>query len=429
LSRQITLVLKGYPRLSETFIAQEIRALEQRGLRITLASLRHPTDKATHPVHDEIQAPVLYLPEYLHQEPLRVLKGWWKARRLPGYRTCLHRWWQDFRRDHSRNRLRRLGQAWVLAAELPPGTEQLYAHFLHTPASVTRYCALLTGLPWSASAHAKDIWTSEPWELREKLAELAWLATCTGANHAYLQGLAPEPERVHLVYHGLDFRRFAAPPAAPQLRDASQPQDPVRLVSVGRAVAKKGYDDLLRALATLPADCAWQLTHIGGGPLLNALRQQADALGIASRINWLGALPQHQVLESYRSSDLFVLASKIVDNGDRDGLPNVLMEAQSQGLCCLSTEISGIPELIRHRHTGWLVGPGDVPALSQALQHLIQDPALRTRLGQAGQQRVRQSFDVERGIDQLAELFDLPAAGSPRSTAAQPVAHPCHCDH
>jgi glycosyltransferase involved in cell wall biosynthesis len=194
-------------------------------------------------------------------------------------------------------------------------------------------------------------------------------------------------------------------------------------------VAKKGYDDLLSALAALPADCAWQLTHIGGGPLLKALRQQADALGIASRISWLGALPQQQVLESYRNSDLFVLASKIVDDGDRDGLPNVLMEAQSQGLCCLSTEISGIPELIRHQHTGWLVSPGDVPALSKALQHLIQDPALRTRLGQAGQQRVRQTFDIERGIDQLAELFDLPAAGSPRSTAAQPVAHPCHCDH
>jgi glycosyltransferase involved in cell wall biosynthesis len=426
LSRQITLVLKGYPRLSETFIAQEIRALELRGMKITLVSLRHPTDKATHPIHDEIQAAVLYLPEYLHQEPLRVLKGWWQARRMPGYRTCLQRWWQDFRRDRSRNRLRRLGQALVLASELPPGTEQLYAHFLHTPASVTRYCALLTGLPWSASAHAKDIWTSEPWELREKLAELAWLATCTGANHDYLQGLAADPSRVHLVYHGLDFRRFSAPPSTPQRRDARNTEDPVRLVSVGRAVAKKGYDDLLNALAALPADCAWQLTHIGGGPLLGSLRQQAEKLGIDQRIQWLGALPQKEVLESYRASDLFVLASKIVDDGDRDGLPNVLMEAQSQGLCCLSTTISGIPELIEHQRTGWLVGPADAPALSDALQQLLQNPALRTRLGQAGQQRVQQIFDVERGIDQLAALFDLPGAPSDAKTA---VARHCGCDH
>jgi glycosyltransferase involved in cell wall biosynthesis len=345
---------------------------------------------------------------------------------MPGYRTCLQRWWQDFRRDRSRNRLRRLGQALVLASELPPGTEQLYAHFLHTPASVTRYCALLTGLPWSASAHAKDIWTSEPWELREKLAELAWLATCTGANHDYLQGLAADPSRVHLVYHGLDFRRFPAPPSTPQRRDARNTEDPVRLVSVGRAVAKKGYDDLLNALAALPADCAWQLTHIGGGPLLGSLRQQAEKLGIDQRIQWLGALPQKEVLESYRASDLFVLASKIVDDGDRDGLPNVLMEAQSQGLCCLSTTISGIPELIEHQRTGWLVGPADAPALSDALQQLLQNPALRTRLGQAGQQRVQQIFDVERGIDQLAALFDLPGAQSDAKTA---VARHCGCDH
>ncbi|WP_020679896.1 glycosyltransferase family 4 protein [Marinobacterium rhizophilum] len=428
MSRQITLVLKGYPRLSETFIAQEIRALEQRGLHITLASLRHPTDKATHPIHDEIQAPVLYLPEYLHQEPLRVLKGWWKARRLPGYRTCLQHWWQDLKRDCSRNRVRRLGQAMVLAAELPPGTEQLYAHFLHTPASVTRYCALLTGLPWSASAHAKDIWTSEPWELREKLAELSWLATCTGANHDYLQSLAADPSRVHLVYHGLDFRRFSAPPSMPQSRDARQAQDPVRLISVGRAVAKKGYDDLLNALAALPAECAWQLTHIGGGPLLGGLKQQAQALGIDQRIQWLGALPQKQVLESYRTSDLFVLASKIVDDGDRDGLPNVLMEAQSQGLCCLSTSISGIPELIEHQRTGWLVEPGDATGLTAALQRLLHDPALRTTLGQAGQQRVQRVFDVERGIDQLAELFDLPAPAGETAVNSTAARH-CHCEH
>ncbi|MFC6668863.1 glycosyltransferase [Marinobacterium aestuariivivens] len=379
MSRQITLVLKGYPRLSETFIAQEIRALEKRGLNITLASLRHPTDRARHPIHGEIEADVLYLPEYLHQEPWRVLRAWWQVRRRPGYRRCLKRWWQDFGRDRSRNRIRRLGQAFVLASELPPDTEQLYAHFLHTPASVTRYCALITGLPWSASAHAKDIWTSDAWELREKLAELDWLATCTEANHRYLSGLADDPDKVHLVYHGLDFSRFPAPKPSVQSRDGGDNSNPVRLISVGRAVAKKGYDDLLSALAALPREQAWQLTHIGGGPLLDTLKKQADALGIGDRIRWLGALAQHQVLEHYRQADLFVLASKIVEDGDRDGLPNVLMEAQSQGLACLATGISGIPELIRDRQTGWLVEPADPAALNKALQTLIADPALRWR--------------------------------------------------
>ncbi|GGO81085.1 colanic acid biosynthesis glycosyltransferase WcaL [Marinobacterium nitratireducens] len=421
MSRQITLVLKGYPRLSETFIAQEIRALERRGLQITLASLRHPTDVARHPIHGEIEAEVIYLPEYLHQEPRRVLKAWWRARRLPGYRDCMRKWMLDWRRDRSRNRLRRLGQALVLATELPPGTEQLYAHFLHTPASVTRYCALLTGLPWSASAHAKDIWTSEAWELREKLAELCWLATCTEANHRYLSELSDDPKRVHLIYHGLDFRRFSAPDSHEQHRDGRDADNPVRLISVGRAVAKKGYDDLLEALAALPRTLHWQLTHIGGGPLLESLRQRARELGIADRIEWKGALPQREVLEAYRQADLFVLASKIVEDGDRDGLPNVLMEAQSQGLACLSTRISGIPELIRDRQSGWLVDPGDPAGLGSALGTLIGDPALRQRLGLSGQARVRDTFDMEQGIDALAKLFGLAAAPAQEPRTERPV--------
>ena len=148
----VAFVVKGYPRLSETFIAQEIVGLEQRGLKIRLFSLRHPTDPAIHPVHREIVAPVSYLPEYLHQEPLRVLRAWRKVRRLPGYAAARAAWLHDLRRDVGRNRLRRFGQALVLAAELPADIAWLHAHFLHTPASVTRYAALIRRLPWSGFA-------------------------------------------------------------------------------------------------------------------------------------------------------------------------------------------------------------------------------------------------------------------------------------
>ena len=157
---QTLFVLKGYPRLSETFIAQEIRALEQRGLVIRIASLRHPTDRKTHPIAAEIKAAVDYLPEYLYREPLRVWRGWRRARRLPGYRAARTAWLRDLRRDRSPNRGRRFGQALVLAAELPATVQHLHAHFLHTPASVARYAAMMTGRPWSASAHAKDIRTT-----------------------------------------------------------------------------------------------------------------------------------------------------------------------------------------------------------------------------------------------------------------------------
>ncbi len=405
--KTIALVLKGYPRLSETFIAQEIYELEQQGMDITLVSLRHPTDKKRHPVHEQIQARVMYLPEYLYQEPLRVLKAWWQVRPLPGYAESRHIWWQDLKRDPSPNRIRRFGQALVLAAEMPAGIEHLYAHFLHTPASVTRYASLINQLPWSCSAHAKDIWTSPEWELREKLQSLRWLATCTEANFDYLRSLAAEPARVNLVYHGLDFKRFPAPdPLVYRQHDGHDPKQPVQLISVGRAVPKKGYDILLSALASLPADLHWQFTHIGGGGLLPALRAQAEQLGIAGRIHWAGSMNQADVLQAYRQSDLFVLASKIVADGDRDGLPNVLMEAQSQGICCLSTHMSGIPELIEQNVTGVMVAPESVEELATQLQTLISQPALRARLGQAGLHRLRAHFDVGLGIRRLVHLFN-----------------------
>ena len=208
---RVAFVLKGYPRLSETFIAQEIAALERRGLQILIISLRHPTDTRTHPVHAEIRAPVVYLPEYLRDDPLRVLRAWWRVRRLPGYRVARALWLHDIRRDRTASRARRFGQAMVLASEVPADVIRLHAHFLHTPASVVRYAAMMIGLPWSGSAHAKDIWTTPQWDLREKLASCDWLVTCTGTNRDYLATLAP-PGRVELAYHGLDLDRFPALP-------------------------------------------------------------------------------------------------------------------------------------------------------------------------------------------------------------------------
>jgi len=248
----IAVVLKVYPRLSETFIAQEIRALEQRGLALKLFSLRHPTDPAVHPVHREIAAPVAYLPEYLHDEPARVLGAWRRARRLPGYPQAWRTWLGDLRRDPTRNRVRRFGQACVLAAELPQGIRQLHAHFLHTPASVARYAAVMTGLPWSCSAHAKDIWTTPEWEIREKLAELDWLVTCTSVGREHLAGLAKQPEKVDLLYHGLDFDRLPPAPSDRPRSDGTTPESAVRLLTVCRLVEKKGIDILLDGLARLP---------------------------------------------------------------------------------------------------------------------------------------------------------------------------------
>lgn len=405
----VAVVLKGYPRLSETFIAQELLGLQRRGLDFRIVSLRQPTDRATHPVHAAITAAVDYLPEYLYQEPLRVLRGWRAARRLPGWRAAWATWWRDLRRDPTPNRVRRFGQACVLAAELDPKIRHLYAHFLHTPSSVARYAAILTGRSWSASAHAKDIWTTPEWEKREKLADVAWAVTCTAIGHDHLAGLAPVPDRVTLMYHGLDLADFPPPPARPP-RDGRDPADPVVIVSVGRAVAKKGYDDLLAALAALPAGLNWRFVHVGGGSLVGRLRDQAGRLGIADRVTWSGARPRTAVLAALADGDLFVLASKIAGDGDRDGLPNVLMEAQAAGLPVLATRVSAIPELIEDGVTGVLVPPADPASLAAAITALATDPARRAALATAGRDRVRTGFGHDAGIDRLAARFGLPAA-------------------
>ena len=401
---QIAFVLKGYPRLSETFIAQEIHSLLELGLDIAIYSLRHPTDTATHPVHDDIDASVNYLPEYLHQEPWRVIRSLLFLRRHDGLRRALATWWKDLKRDRSRSRIRRMGQALVLAAELPDNTRAIHAHFLHTPASVARYAAQILGLPWSASAHAKDIWTSPEWELREKLEDCSWLTTCTAANAEYLTGLARE-NTVFLNYHGLDLQRFTPASAPSRRRDGSSPEKTVKLLSVGRAVSKKGYGDLLDALARIPEQLHWSFTHIGGGDLLPDLQTQAQNLGIERRCHWLGPQPQQVVLEHYRKADLFVLNSQVDPNGDRDGLPNVIVEAQSQSLAVLSTSISGIPEFIKNGRNGILVDQRNNDALTTALIRLIKAPEIRGELGGRGNRRVRKYLDKDVNIRQLHELF------------------------
>lgn len=404
---RVAVVVKGWPRLSETFIAQELVALEEMGYAMDLWSLRFPTDKKRHPLHERFQAPVYYLPEYLYQEPIRVTRGLFAAMGKPGFWRAAKIWLRDLRRDLSPNRVRRFGQACVLARELSDEIELLYAHFLHTPASVTRYAAIMRDMPWSVSAHAKDIWTSPEWEKREKLDEESYgaqfLATCTGVGARHLSDLADRSDRVELIYHGLDLSRFPAPPA----RRASE--GPVRLLSVGRLVEKKGFDRLIAALALLPADLDWHWEHIGGGGLGEALAAEAARSGIAERITWRGACDQPEVIEAMRQSDVFVLPSRIAKDGDRDGLPNVLMEAASQKLCLLSTPVSAIPEFITDGEHGVL--SADAPeALAEAMLRLARDSDLRATLAEAAYLRLTTSFLMQPGIVQLDKRLQAAVA-------------------
>jgi glycosyltransferase involved in cell wall biosynthesis len=264
----------------------------------------------------------------------------------------------------------------------------------------------MTGVPWTCSAHAKDIWTSPDWELSEKLDHARWTVTCTRNGFDHMRELTEAREQVHLSYHGLDLSRFGPFEGRHSDRDGSDEADPVRILSVGRAVEKKGYDVLFRALALLPADLHWRFQHIGGGDQLPKLKALAAKLGIAGRVSFNGAMAQEEVLRHYRQADVFALACRVAANGDRDGLPNVLVEAASQRLVCVSTAVSGVPELLVDGQNGFVVAAEDPGALARALETALRDPALRRRLGDAAEERVRQEFDHNASIRTLTRLFE-----------------------
>ena len=256
------------------------------------------------------------------------------------------------------------------------------------------------------------------------------MVTCTAVNRAELAALAPEPGRVELVRHGLDLTEFPPPPppAAPSrpppasARADGEPRA-LTILSVGRAVEKKGYPDLVAALARLPDTPAWRFVHVGGGPHIESLRRLAERAGIAHRTEWAGALARPELLARLRAADLFVLASRVARDGDRDGLPNVLLEAQSQGLSCVATRVSAIPEFIEDGVNGILVPPEDPDALAAGIERLLRDPDLRRRLGAAGERRVRAEFSSVAGADRLAaKFFRLLDRGAAAGDRAAPLA-------
>jgi glycosyltransferase involved in cell wall biosynthesis len=374
-------------------------------------------------MHTQIQAPVAYLPEYLRNAPLRVLAGLVAALRRPRFPALLTLFARDFRRDPTASRLRRLGQALVLARELPADVAHLHVHFLHTPASVARYAALLTGRGWSFSAHAKDIWTTPDWDLREKLTDAAWGVTCTRDGLGRLNHLAPG--RTLLAYHGLDLGRFPGPPAARAPRDGSDPAAPLRLLCVGRLVAKKGHDDLIDAVAALPPSLHWRLDLIGNGETRRALEAQVEARGLSGRVSFRGSLAQPDVIAAMREADLFVLPTKPAPGGDRDGLPNVLMEAASQALPILATSFAGTPEFLTDGVHGVLVPPGEPAALAAALERLSAQPALRRRLGEAARARLVQDFSEEAAIDLIAGRLRTSAGLGAAASASEQELSAC----
>jgi glycosyltransferase involved in cell wall biosynthesis len=399
---RLAVVVKGFPRLSETFVARELEALEQRGLPFELHALRHPGKDAAL-THYNVNAICRYLPEYLHDEPAAVLRAVAAASLLPGFGDALSLFQGHLRHDFSRARCRRFGQACVLATRLGSGIRHIHAHFAHSPASVVRYAAVMRQLSYSISAHAKDVWTDDEWDLREKLSAARFVAICNRAGHERLAGLMPRGH-LHLIHHGID-PALVAQEAREQTRDGRDDRDPVRLVCVARAVEKKGIATLLRALALLPSDLHVRLDHYGDGELLGSLIEQSRSLGLAGRVLLHGATPHEHVVAALDESDLFVLPASVAQSGDRDGIPNALLEAKARGICILAGDAGGTGEAVRDNVTGQLVPP-DVPdVLARRLENLCRSPSLRQSLAATGLQQDQDLFDAAVGHDALARLF------------------------
>jgi glycosyltransferase involved in cell wall biosynthesis len=385
---KLAIVVKGFPRLSETFVARELQGLEERGLTFSLHALRKPGADAAL-VDNKVKAV--------------VARAFVAARRLPGFGAAWRAFRDDLAFEFSRGRARRFGQACVLALQMPASVRHVHAHFAHSPASVARYAALMRGIGFSISAHAKDIWTSPDWDLKRKLAGAAFVTVCNRAGHERLQSFDGRAA-LRLIYHGLS-RDAIAEASRRQSRDGSEASDPVRIVCVARAVEKKGLRRLLDALAGLPRELSWRLDHYGGGDLLSELKQKARALAIEDRITWHGPRPHREVIAALDESDLFVLPAVIGNDGDRDGIPNALLEAQARGLAVLASRVGGIDEAVQDGNTGRLTDAGDVDALSGALLDLVRDPQARHSFGAAAIEHVRRTGDAEAGYDAIAALL------------------------
>jgi glycosyltransferase involved in cell wall biosynthesis len=403
-------VIRMFPHVSETFIANEILSLERLGVPLRIYSYRRPREDVQHEVVRLIQSPITYLPDPTRPHLHRLLAVQFAiAKAEPArYRNALRHVVRASLADRSIEPWKRLLQSGYLAQLVrQDNIGRLHAHFAHGSTHVAMLVSMLTGLPFSFSAHARDIYdNASPRLLREKIAAAELVVTCTQANQKYLRSMVPAADgaKISVAYHGADLAKFA-------FGGAPAEQSPPTILSVGRLVAKKGYSDLLRACRVL-ADKAipFRCMIVGEGPERGALEMQVRALGLEDRVTLIGACTQEELVERYRQATVFALPCIVLENGDRDGIPNVLVEAMASGVPVVSTGISGIPELIRNGDSGLLVPAGNTAALAAAIALLLSDRELRHRLVLSGRAAVAEHFDSSACARRLAVLFGLRAA-------------------
>jgi glycosyltransferase involved in cell wall biosynthesis len=405
-------VVKRYPCYSETFIVREILAHERAGLEVEIFSLRPTSDGHFQDLLARVRARVTYLfsSEGLGTEapsagPLTAARFWRGVRAagelLPGVWAAL----EEARDEEARD----VSQALALAVEVRrKDIGHLHASFAHDACTVARLAARLAGVPYSFTARAKDIFHQgvRPDDLSRKFRDAAGVVTISDYHLDYLrQTFGPLAEHVQRIYNGLDLEEF--PYASPRDR-------PPVILAVGRLVEKKGFADLIEACALLARRPGrdFRCRIVGAGALEADLRAHIERLGLQGRVELTGPLPQREVIGEMRGACVLAAPCVVARDGDRDGLPNVIQEALALGTPVVSTDVTGIPEVVRDGETGLQVPQRDPPALAEALDRLLTDPRLRVELAAGARRLIEAEFDIRRNAERRRALFR--AAGRPR---------------
>lgn len=400
---KIGYLLKTFPKLSETFILNEILELERQGLNLQIFSLRKPQDEKFHTALQQLKADVTYIPSLLPQSSQDILHL--QAANVVLMQQNYQRYFQVLQLDHSATEIESLNiflQAGYLAQAIRiTGISHLHAHFINTPAAVAESTAQLCEIPYSITAHAKDIYLSKPEVLNRRMSKAQFVVTCTEYNQKFLRSISTSDTPIHLNYHGLDLNKFYF-----GKEDKEKLNEIPTILSVGRFCEKKGFPYLIQACKLLKEKkYRFQCLIVGYGPLQTEIEQMISELKLEDYVILVGKMTQDELIEIYCQADIFVLPCYVTENGDRDGIPNVLLEAMAMKVPVISTNISGIAELIEHKKNGILVPPKDPHLLAIELENLLNKPKLRNTLGELGRKQVINKFSIDRNITHLKNLF------------------------
>jgi len=415
-NKQIGYLLRSYPRLSQTFILNEILALEKIGVSIQIFALTNPREKIVQMQVNQIRAPVHYLDESMQPRRLgNLLKENVEVARLhfKGYISSVVYIAANKRIDQGYTAssrwecfLQAVHLIYILALRAQrtgKSIDHLHAHFAHDPALIAYLVHCIAGIPFSFTAHARDLYQVPEKVLTYRIRQARAVITCCKANLEYLNQIAPSQQsKFSLIYHGVnlkDFQPVPNPGASPV------PNHPL-ILSVGRLVEKKGFQNLLQAfLIVKRRGEIFQCAIYGDGPLCQQLRDWIEEHDLTDEIMLEGDRTQKELISIYQNATLFILTPVQTDDGDRDGIPNVLVEAMAVGLPVITTAVAGIPELVDNNENGLLYQPHDVQGISSGIIELLRNEEKRRQLGSAASKKVKEQFDVTQAASRLKAFF------------------------